>query len=155
MSVVLFAGGGTGGHLMPALAIAEAMVEADPSIEPFFVGAERGIEARVLPKRPWRHELLPLEPIYRRPGVKNVMLRLTTWRSLPRLREILRKEQPVLAVGTGGYVAGPVLWAAALAGIPRVLPEENAFPGFAPRRLARKARQIHLGFPEARAYLTP
>ena len=63
MTTVLFTGGGTGGHLMPALAIAEEMVRLDPEIRPFFVGSRRGIEAAVLPQRPWGYELLPLEPI--------------------------------------------------------------------------------------------
>jgi UDP-N-acetylglucosamine--N-acetylmuramyl-(pentapeptide) pyrophosphoryl-undecaprenol N-acetylglucosamine transferase len=155
VSVVLFAGGGTGGHLMPALAIADAMLEADPSVEPFFVGAERGIEARVLPQRPWRHVLLPMEPIYRRQWWKNVRLPWSVYQSLRQLRRVLTRENPVLAVGTGGYVSGPALWAASLRGVPTVIQEQNAVPGFATRRLARSARQIHLGFPEARACLQP
>lgn len=155
MSVVLFAGGGTGGHLMPALAIAEAMVEVDPGIEPFFVGAQRGIEARVLPQRPWRHVLLPVEPIYRREWWKNVRLPWSMFRTLRQLRRVLIRENPVLAIGTGGYVSGPALWAASLRGVPTVIQEQNAFPGFATRRLARRARQIHLGFKEARAFLEP
>ena len=155
MPVVLFAGGGTGGHLMPALAIADAMVALDRSIEPYFVGAQRGIEARVLPTRPWRHMLLPFEPIYRKQWWKNVRLPLSAWRSMQGLRGILAREQPVMAVGTGGYAAGPALYAAAARDIPIVLQEQNAFPGFATRRLAGKARQIHLGFPEARTHLQP
>jgi UDP-N-acetylglucosamine--N-acetylmuramyl-(pentapeptide) pyrophosphoryl-undecaprenol N-acetylglucosamine transferase len=155
VSVVLFAGGGTGGHLMPALAIAEAMVEADPGIEPYFVGAERGIEARVLPQRPWRHVLLPMEPLYRHEWWKNVRLPWSLFRTLRQLRRVLIRENPVLAIGTGGYASGPALWAASLRGVPTVIQEQNAFPGFATRRLAKRARQIHLGFPEARAHLQP
>lgn len=153
MSVVLFAGGGTGGHLMPALAIADAMVELDPSIEPHFVGSHRGVEAQVLPARPWPYTLLPFEPIYRRRWWRNVRLPLSLYRTFSGIRQVLRKEQPVLAIGTGGYVSGPVLWAAMGRGIPGVLQEQNAYPGFATRRLARRARQIHLGFPEAESQL--
>ena len=155
MSVVLFAGGGTGGHLMPALAIADAMVAEDPSVEPFFVGAFRGVEAHVLPKRRWRHELLPFEPIYRAKWWKNFLLPVSAFRAMARLREIFNREQPVLAIGTGGYVSGPALWAASGRDIPIVIQEQNAFPGFATRRLASKAAQIHLGFPEAESFLTP
>ena len=86
--IVLFAGGGTGGHLMPALAIADAMVAADSRIEPLFVGAERGIEAQVLPARPWRYSLLPFEPIYRRQWWKNVRLPWSMWRSMRGVREV-------------------------------------------------------------------
>lgn len=138
---------------MPALAIADAMVVLDPTVEPYFVGAERGIEAKVLPARPWRHTLLPFEPIYRRQWWKNVRLPWSVWRSLRGLREVLSREQPVLAVGTGGYASGPALWASAARDIPTVLQEQNAFPGIATRRLAKRARQIHLGFPEARSHL--
>ncbi len=140
---------------MPALAIAEAMVAEDPSIEPFFIGALRGVEAQVLPKRRWRHVLLPFEPIYRAKWWKNFRLPISVFRAMAQLRQILQREQPVLAVGTGGYVSGPALWAASGRGIPIVIQEQNAFPGFATRRLAGRAAQIHLGFPEAESFLAP
>jgi UDP-N-acetylglucosamine--N-acetylmuramyl-(pentapeptide) pyrophosphoryl-undecaprenol N-acetylglucosamine transferase len=155
MPVVLIAGGGTGGHLMPALAIADAIVAADSRFQPYFVGAERGLEAKVLPGRPWPYTLLPFEPIYRKQWWKNAALPLTMWRSLRGVREILRRENPVLAIGTGGYASGPALYAAAGRDIPTAIQEQNAFPGFASRRLASRVRQIHLGFPEARAHLKP
>ncbi|MGA2384229.1 MAG: UDP-N-acetylglucosamine--N-acetylmuramyl-(pentapeptide) pyrophosphoryl-undecaprenol N-acetylglucosamine transferase [Gemmatimonadales bacterium] len=153
MTTVLFTGGGTGGHLMPALAIAEEMVRLDPTIRPFFVGSRRGLEATVLLQRPWGYELLPLEPIWRRRWWRNVHLPFALWESLGMLRKILAREQPLLVVGTGGYVAGPVVWAAMRRGIPAVLQEANAYPGISTRWLARRARQVHLGFPEARARL--
>lgn len=155
MKTVLVAGGGTGGHLMPALAIAEEMVRLEPGVRPFFVGSSRGIEASVLPQRPWPYELLPLEPLWRRRWWRNAHLPFAVVASLARVRTILRRERPVLVVGTGGYVAGPVVWAAMRRGVPAVLQEANAFPGIATRWLAHRARQIHLGFPEARARLHP
>ncbi len=154
MKTVLFAGGGTGGHLMPALAIAQAMVELNPEVRPYFAGAQRGIEATVLPARPWPYTLLPLEPIYRRRWWRNVRLPLSIARSLSGVRRVLEAERPALVVGTGGYVAGPVVWAAANRDVPVVLQEQNAYPGYATRRLAGRAKQIHLGFPEARRFLT-
>lgn len=155
MSTVFFAGGGTGGHLMPALAIADAMVRLDPSVRPFFVGSLRGIEANVLPQRPWPYELLPLEPFRRRQWWKNVGLPASLFQVLRRTSALLREQRPRLIIGTGGYVAGPVVWAAVRAGVPAVLQEQNAFPGLATRRLASRVRQIHLGFPEARQHLNP
>jgi UDP-N-acetylglucosamine--N-acetylmuramyl-(pentapeptide) pyrophosphoryl-undecaprenol N-acetylglucosamine transferase len=153
VTTVLFAGGGTGGHLMPALAIADAMVRLDPDVRPYFIGATRGVEARILPSRPWPHRLLPLEPLYRRTWWRNVRLPWSVLRSLRGIRAVLRAETPALAVGTGGYASGLAIWAAALRGVPVVLQEQNARPGFATRRLARRARQVHLGFPEARGVL--
>ena len=155
MSTVFFAGGGTGGHLMPALAIADAMVRLDPSIRPFFVGGLRGVESNVLPQRPWPYELLPLEPLYRRQWWMNVTLPSSLFRVVRRVGRLVAEESPALVVGTGGYVAGPVVWKAIRLGVPAVLQEQNAFPGIATRRLARQVRQIHLGFPEARNHLAP
>jgi len=150
---ILLAGGGTGGHLMPALALAQAFAEARSDIEPLLVGAERGIEAQVLPHHPFRYRLLPIEPIYRRTWWKNLRWPLIAGRVWRAVGGLLAVERPAVVVGTGGYAAGPVLWRAQRAGIPTALVEENAFPGLTTRWLARRARQVHLGFPEARARL--
>jgi len=148
---ILIAGGGTGGHLMPALALARAAVDAGH--EPVLVGAQRGIEAQILPSHPFRYYLLPLEPIYRRTWWRNLRWPLTLWRVWRAAVRLLDIEQPVLAIGTGGYAAGPALWFAERRGIPIVLQEPDAYPGLTTRMLSRKARQVHLGFPEARARL--
>ncbi|HEV2750938.1 MAG TPA: undecaprenyldiphospho-muramoylpentapeptide beta-N-acetylglucosaminyltransferase [Gemmatimonadales bacterium] len=150
---ILLAGGGTGGHLMPALALAQALQDAGRGIEPVLVGAERGIEAQVLPRYPFRYHLLPIEPIYRRTWWKNVRWALIAGRVWRAVGRVLDAEQPAIVIGTGGYAAGPVVWRAQRAGIPTALVEENAFPGVTTRWLARHARQVHLGFPEARARL--
>src|SRR5205807_423209 len=151
----LLAGGGTGGHLMPALALAQALSDVGRDIEPVLVGAVRGIEAQVLPRNPFRHRLLPIEPIYRRTWWKNVRWLLIAGRVWRAVGRVLDEERPAIVIGTGGYAAGPVVWRAQRAGLPTVLVEENAFPGLTTRWLARRARQIHLGFPEARARLRP
>ncbi len=152
---VLIAGGGTGGHLMPALALAEALVAERPDVEPVLVGAERGVEAQLLPTRPYRHHLLPVEPIHRRAWWRNFKWPLILRRILAEGARVLDEEQPALAVGTGGYAAGPILVQALRRGIPVALQEQNAFPGLTTRRLARRARQIHLGFPETASHLKP
>jgi len=152
---VLFAGGGTGGHLMPALALADALRAERPDAEAVFVGAQRGIEALVLPRHPYRYHLLPLEPIYRHAWWRNLrwpVAGVRAWRAVGR---VLDAERPLVVVGTGGYASGPVVWRAQRRGVPTALQEQNAFPGIATRLLARGARQVHLGFPEARARLRP
>src|SRR6266704_2782628 len=138
---------------MPALALAQALRDAGKGIEPVLVGAERGIEAQVLPRYPFRHHLLPMEPIYRRTWWNNVRALVTAGRAWRAVGRVLDAEQPVIVVGTGGYAAGPVVWRAQQRGLPTVLQEQNAFPGLATRWLARRARQVHLGFPEARERL--
>jgi len=136
---------------MPALALARAA--ADAGHEPVLVGAERGIEAQILPSHPFRFSLLPLEPIYRRTWWRNLRWPLTLWRVWRAAVRLLDVERPALAIGTGGYAAGPALWFAHRRGIPIVVQEPDAYPGLTTRLLARKARQVHLGFPEARARL--
>src|SRR5437867_7728420 len=150
---IILAGGGTGGHLMPALALAQALAAARADVEPVLVGAERGIEAQLLPRYPFRYALLPIEPIYRHAWWNNlrwVFLAGPVWRAVGR---VLDAERPAIVVGTGGYAAGPVVWRAQRRGVPTVLQEQNAFPGLTTRWLARRARQVHLGFPEARGRL--
>lgn len=149
---ILIAGGGTGGHLMPALALARLTVELGHDV--VLVGAQRGIEARILPQHPFRFHLLPIEPLYRRQWWRNLLLPLTWLRAIRAADRVLRDEQPQIVIGTGGYAAGPVVLRAQQARIPTVLQEQNAFPGLTTRFLARRARQIHLGFPEARERLS-
>jgi len=145
---VLIAGGGTGGHLMPALAIAAAIRDLYPDIEPVLVGAERGIEARLLPSRDFRYYLLPSEPIYRRQWWRNLRLPLTVATVARRLSQIFSIENPSGVLGTGGYASAPVVWFAARRGLSTALQEQNAFPGLATRWLARQVNQVYLGMPE-------
>lgn len=151
---IIFAGGGTGGHLYPGLAIARAMVRLDPKTEPFFIGALRGIEKDVLPGAGFEHELLDLHPLYRaRPWENWRTLRgaLSAWK---KIGERARAYKPRAVVGTGGYAAGLTLAYAAVKGIPFAIQEQNTFPGLTTRFFSRYASQIHLGFPEARAQLS-
>lgn len=152
---ILFAGGGTGGHLYPALALAEAFQRRDPATKVYFVGAQRGVEARVLPERGVPHTLLPVEPIRRAQPWQNWRLVPALTRSVRGLRRVFRHFEPDLVVGTGGYASGPVAAWALLNRVPLALQEQNSYPGFTTRLLARRARQIHLAFPEAESHLTP
>src|SRR5437879_13182570 len=94
-----------------------------------------------------------MEPMYRRAWWNNLRALVTAGRAWRAVGRVLDAEQPVIVVGTGGYAAGPVVWRAQQRGLPTVLQEQNAFPGLATRWLARRARQVHLGFPEARERL--
>ncbi|NIP78757.1 MAG: hypothetical protein GWM90_05955, partial [Gemmatimonadetes bacterium] len=155
MKRVVFAGGGTGGHLYPALNLAAALEALRADVQIHFAGAKRGIEARVLPEKGMPHVLLPLEPIRRSRVWQNWRLAASAVGTLRGLRELGRRVDPDLVVGTGGYASGPVgLWAI-LRGTPLALQEQNSVPGLATRWLSRRARQIHLGFPEAADALAP
>ena len=150
---ILIAGGGTGGHLMPALAIADALREHAPHIEPVMIGAMRGVEARLLPTRDYRFYLLPSEPIYRRTWWKNVRWPFVAGRLLRKVADLFETEQPAAVLGTGGYASGPVVWWAARHQIPTAIQEQNAYPGLASRWLSRRVRHVYLGLPEARRLL--
>jgi UDP-N-acetylglucosamine--N-acetylmuramyl-(pentapeptide) pyrophosphoryl-undecaprenol N-acetylglucosamine transferase len=152
---VMFAGGGTGGHLYPGLAIARALVRQAPEVEPFFVGALRGIERDVLPKTEFEHLLLDLHPIYRQQpwrSWRTVRGLGSAWRALTTEH---RARPAVTVIGTGGYASGAALAFALAHGIPMQLQEQNSVPGITTRFFARHARAVYLGYPEAQAKLRP
>lgn len=150
---VWFSGGGTGGHLYPGLAIARALVRVKPSVQPFFVGALRGIERDVLPTTEFPHLLLDLHPLYRPQVWKNWRTLRGAVASWAKLETAARERPPKLVVGTGGYAAGLTLLWAWRRGIPAVQHIGDAIPGITARWGARFTRELYLGFPEAAQYL--
>jgi UDP-N-acetylglucosamine--N-acetylmuramyl-(pentapeptide) pyrophosphoryl-undecaprenol N-acetylglucosamine transferase len=152
---IFITGGGTGGHLYPALAIARALVKLEPRLDPLFIGARRGIERDVLPTTEFAHELLDLHPLYRSQPWQN-------WRTLSglasawrRITALSRSAPPKFVVGTGGYAAGATLMFAAQRRLPLFIQEQNSFPGRTVRAFSRYAREIYLGFPEGGELLSP
>lgn len=149
MTTVWFAGGGTGGHLYPGLAIARALVQLRPDIRPHFIGAQRGIERDVLPRTEFSHTLLDLHPLYRPRVWKNwrtVRGAVQAWRELQRLA---RDQRPQMVVGTGGYASGVAMFFGWRHGIPVVQHMGDALPGITARLSARFTTEAYLGFPEA------
>jgi UDP-N-acetylglucosamine--N-acetylmuramyl-(pentapeptide) pyrophosphoryl-undecaprenol N-acetylglucosamine transferase len=153
VSTILIAGGGTGGHLMPALALASELRRLRPDLEPVLVGAVRGIERSLLPTRDFRYVLLPAEPLYRRQWWRNFRWPLVAGRLLRSVDALLDRERPVAVLGTGGYASAPVVYLAGRRGIPTAIQEQNAFPGLATRLLSGRVRHVYLGAPEARGHL--
>ncbi len=146
---VLFTGGGTGGHLYPALAIARALVRLRPDVRPHFVGATRGIERIILPDTEFPHTLLDLHPLYRSAPWQNWRTVVGLGRAWSRLSALAREEAPRLVVATGGYAASGALAFATLRSIPFVLQDQNSFPGKTNQLFSRWAREVYVGFPEA------
>jgi UDP-N-acetylglucosamine--N-acetylmuramyl-(pentapeptide) pyrophosphoryl-undecaprenol N-acetylglucosamine transferase len=154
MTRIVFAGGGTGGHLYPGIAVARALVRARPSIEAFFVGAQRGIERDVLPKTEFPHVLLDLHPLYRTAVWKNwktIAGAMTAWR---RIGALVGQQPPALIVGTGGYAAGIMLAYGVVHRIPIVQQAGDRTPGLTARAFSKWSREIYLNFPEAATALT-
>lgn len=144
---MLLAGGGTGGHLFPALAIAEQLLRQDTSAEVCFVGTARGLEAQLLPKLGFSLELIDMVGLVGRGVTGGLQLLPKLLRSLRQSLKILQRFKPDIVVGVGGYSSFPVLVAARLKGIPFILHEQNAKPGLSNRVLARFARRVCLAIP--------
>ncbi|MDQ6954502.1 MAG: undecaprenyldiphospho-muramoylpentapeptide beta-N-acetylglucosaminyltransferase [Mariprofundaceae bacterium] len=147
------AGGGTGGHVMPALALADAARQRWQSLQVSFIGAERGLEAQLLPERGEDVLLLKMHAVQ---GVGLLhKLRVLLWempRAVYHIRRHWKKQSPTLLVGVGGYASATGVIAAIINRIPVVLYEQNAVPGLVNRTLARFSKCIMLGFTEAEIY---
>jgi UDP-N-acetylglucosamine--N-acetylmuramyl-(pentapeptide) pyrophosphoryl-undecaprenol N-acetylglucosamine transferase len=143
---VLFAAGGTGGHIFPAIAVAKEIMKRHEDAEILFVGTARGLETRIVPENGFQLSLINSV------GLKNVGIvgQIKGLAVLPKsfleARQIIRQFRPHVAVGAGGYVSGPVIAMAAIMGIPTLVMDSNALPGFTNRRLARFIDKAALTF---------
>jgi UDP-N-acetylglucosamine--N-acetylmuramyl-(pentapeptide) pyrophosphoryl-undecaprenol N-acetylglucosamine transferase len=144
---VLISGGGTGGHIHPALAIAEALTARRPDVVIEFVGARDRMEMERVPAAGHTIIGLPITGIDRKLSARNLLFPFRLLRSLWMSRRIVRRFKPDVAIGVGGFASGPLLWAAAKAGIPTVIQEQNGFPGITNRLLARHVDRVCAGFP--------
>jgi UDP-N-acetylglucosamine--N-acetylmuramyl-(pentapeptide) pyrophosphoryl-undecaprenol N-acetylglucosamine transferase len=152
---LLIAGGGTGGHLFPGVALAEELRARDPGAQIRFVGTRRGIEARVLPQLGWELELIEVS------GLKTVgalgalrgLLRLP--RALWQARRVVRQFAPDAVIGVGGYASGPVVLMARLRGVPTAICEQNSIPGMTNKILGRIARAVFVSFDRTRRFFKP
>lgn len=153
---LIFAGGGTGGHLFPAIAIADRiseMLEGKVKTEIQFVGTKRGIEYRLQDKLGYKLNIINMRGIARSFTLKNLLVPFAVLSSLMKSNSLMRRFRPDLVIGTGGYVCYPVLKAAGWNKVPIVLQEQNTFPGVVTRQLAGSASKIYLGFKKASEYL--
>ena len=143
---VLMTGGGTGGHVYPALAIAELIKMNDPEAEIAFVGTEKGIENRLVPKEGYKLYHVQIQGIRRSLSPSNLKTAYLILVSPGRAKKIIREFRPDIVIGTGGYACWPLLKAAASMGIPTVVHESNALPGLAVRQLQGKIDLILTNF---------
>ncbi|MGA2673636.1 MAG: glycosyltransferase, partial [Terracidiphilus sp.] len=145
---VLIAGGGTGGHIIPALAVANELVERHAA-EVLFVGTERGLEIRLVPEAGFNLRMIDVGPL------KNVslMTRLRTLLDLPRsifaCKRLIREFKPGVVLGVGGYASGPAMAAAIQLRVPTMAFEPNAMPGLANRLVGKKVQAAAVNFPAA------
>jgi UDP-N-acetylglucosamine--N-acetylmuramyl-(pentapeptide) pyrophosphoryl-undecaprenol N-acetylglucosamine transferase len=149
---VILTGGGTGGHIYPALAIARGLQKEDPRTEILFVGTETGLETDVVPKAGFKLATVSAQGLERRLSLQALAAGGRLLAGCVQARRIIRQFRPDVVVGTGGYVCAPVVLMAALAGIPTAIHEQNAFPGLANRFLARFVDRVFLTFGDARQH---
>ncbi|MCC0643070.1 UDP-N-acetylglucosamine--N-acetylmuramyl-(pentapeptide) pyrophosphoryl-undecaprenol N-acetylglucosamine transferase [Clostridioides difficile] len=153
---VLLSGGGTGGHVYPAIAIANKIRDEHPDAEIMFVGTEKGIESEIVPKYGFELKTVTVQGFKRKIDLDNVKRVFKLFKGLEQSRKIVKKFKPDVVIGTGGYVSGPVLFNASMGKIPAIIHEQNSFPGVTNKILSKTVTKVltsfedsHKRFPEA------
>jgi len=152
---LLIAGGGTGGHLYPGIALAEELTTRQKGNEVLFVGTERGLEAKVVPKLGFTLSLIQVKPL-KGGGIGGVITGLLALPSaILASRKIIKEFKPDVAVGVGGYASGPALLAAWMARVPSIVLEQNTIPGFTNRMLGKLVDHVFVAFESSTRYFPP
>lgn len=146
MMKVIVTGGGTAGHINPAIAIAQRIRQQCPAAELLYVGAEKGMESELAPRGGFRFEGIAAKGFRRRLGADTLKTLATLFRSLGQAAALLKREKPALVIGTGGYVCGPLVLLAALRGCPTLIHEQNAVPGATNRILSRFVSTVCISY---------
>jgi UDP-N-acetylglucosamine--N-acetylmuramyl-(pentapeptide) pyrophosphoryl-undecaprenol N-acetylglucosamine transferase len=147
LTKVIISGGGTGGHIFPALAIADEIKRCNSNADILFIGAEGKMEMEKVPQAGYPIVGLPIMGLQRKLTLKNLLLPFKIVQSLVKAFFVIRRFKPELVIGVGGYASGPTLQMAQLLGVPTLLQEQNSFPGKTNQILARKAKAICVAYP--------
>ncbi|QHT69329.1 undecaprenyldiphospho-muramoylpentapeptide beta-N-acetylglucosaminyltransferase [Rhodocytophaga rosea] len=145
---IIISGGGTGGHIYPAIAIANALKETSNSVELLFVGAIGKMEMQKVPQAGYKIIGLPIAGLQRKLTAANLLFPFKVINSIWKAKSILKEFKPDVAVGVGGYASGPLLYAAASAGIPTLIQEQNSYAGLTNKWLAKNAKKICVAYPD-------
>lgn len=143
---VIISGGGTGGHIFPAVSIANKLKELNPESEILFVGAEGRMEMEKVPAAGYRIIGLPVAGLQRKLTLSNLALPFKVIKSVGMARRILKEFRPDIAIGVGGYASAPLLWAAGQLGIPTLIQEQNGYAGLTNKILGKKAKSICVAY---------
>ena len=145
---ILFAGGGTAGHINPAISVADYMKEKDADFEALFVGTKRGLETRLVPSAGYRIRYIDICGFDRKHLLKNVSVLYKLQKSKLDCKKIIKEFKPDAVVATGGYVSGPVLMAAKKLGVPAIIHEQNVYPGLTVRGSEKYVDYVAVSFDE-------
>ena len=143
---VIISGGGTGGHIFPALSIANKLKELNPETEILFVGAEGRMEMEKVPAAGYRIEGLPIAGLQRKLTLSNLALPFKVLKSISMAKKLIREFKPDIAIGVGGYASAPLLWAAGRLGIPTLIQEQNGYAGLTNKIVGKKAESICVAY---------
>lgn len=143
---VIISGGGTGGHIFPALSIADKLKELNPSTEILFVGAEGRMEMERVPAAGYRIVGLPMAGLQRRLALSNLALPFKVIRSIRMAKKIIKEFKPDIAIGVGGYASAPLLWAAGRLGVPTLIQEQNGYAGLTNKIVGKRASSICVAY---------
>lgn len=149
---VIMTGGGTGGHIYPAVAIADEIRRRDENAEILFVGAEIGMERDLVPKCGYKIELIQADGFNRTKIVNNFVAAKRIIKGTIKAKKIIKEFKPDVVIGTGGYASAPVIKTAQSMNIPTYIHEQNAYPGMSNKMQEKKARRVFLGFEAASKY---
>ncbi|OPA78466.1 undecaprenyldiphospho-muramoylpentapeptide beta-N-acetylglucosaminyltransferase [Paenibacillus selenitireducens] len=146
---VVLSGGGTGGHIYPAVAIARQCQTEHPDTQILYIGTTKGLESTLIPKENIPFEAIEITGFRRKLSMENVKTVVRFLKGVSRSKKILKEFKPDVVIGTGGYVCGPVVYAASKLGIPTMIHEQNAIPGLTNNFLSRYADTVALSFKES------
>lgn len=149
---VIMTGGGTGGHIYPAIAIADTIKKKRPDAEILFVGTEKGMEKDIVPKNGYPLQFITVSGFNRKNLVKNVKTATDLMKGNHQAKKIIKRFQPDVVIGTGGYVCGPVVRAANKMGVRTFIHEQNAYPGVTNKLLERYVERVFISFADSKAY---
>ena len=143
---IIISGGGTGGHIFPAVSIANAIKELKPEAKILFVGAENRMEMQRVPDAGYEIKGLPVAGFDRKHLLKNISVIIKLLKSQRMAKKIIKEFNPQVAVGVGGYASGPTLKTAGMLGIPTLIQEQNSYAGVTNKLLAKKAAKICVAY---------
>ena len=143
---VIISGGGTGGHIFPALSIADKLKELNPETEILFVGAAGRMEMEKVPAAGYRIEGLPMAGLQRKLTLSNLALPFKVLKSISMAKRLIREFKPDIAIGVGGYASAPLLWAAGRLGVPTLIQEQNGYAGLTNKIVGKKAKSICVAY---------
>lgn len=149
---IIVTGGGTGGHVYPALAFISYLKKVTPSTEVLYIGTEKGLESKIVPQAGLSFETIDVQGLKRSMSPQNIKTIFKFVKSTTQAKKIIKDFRPDIVLGTGGYVSAPVIYGASRLNIPTVIHEQNSIPGMTNKFLSRFATKIAVGFQEAANY---